>query len=109
MFLVLSYIKDKYWSDLVSYRQWDRLGTGQETGLVVSQDMGAAVASSFALVLRYSIRVVHSCSLLTDSYERRPSGQCAGCEPETAVSASSSSSFPLWTGASLSPLFCSAA
>lgn len=107
--LVLSYIRDKYWCDLVSYRQWGGLGTGQETGLVVSQDLDAAVASSFALVLLYSIWVVRSCSLLTDLNERRPSGQCAGCEPETAVSASSSFSFPLWTDASLSPLFCSAA
>lgn len=63
-------------------------------GAVVSQSMGAAAASSFALVPR---------SVVTDWFAQWPSGRCAGSGPGTAASACSSS-LVLWVVASLSHL-----
>lgn len=70
-------------------------------GTVVSQNMGAAAASSFALVLCCNGKSV--VSVLTGWCAQRPSGRCAGSGPETAAFACSFS-LVLWSGASLSHL-----
>lgn len=59
------------------------------SGIVVGQNMGAAAASSFALVLLFNGKSV--VSVLTGWCAQRPSGRCAGSGPETAASACSSS------------------
>lgn len=69
--------------------------------IVVGQNMGAAAASSFALVLCFNGKSV--VSVLTGWSVQRPNGRCAGSGPETAASACSSS-LVLWVGASLSHL-----
>lgn len=58
-------------------------------GIVVGQNMGAAAASSFALVLLFNGKSV--VSVLTGWCAQRPSGRCAGSGPETAAFACSSS------------------
>lgn len=70
-------------------------------GTVVSHNMGAAAASSFALVLCCNGKSV--VSVLTGWCAQRPSGRCAGSGPETAAFACSFS-LVLWSGASLSHL-----